>query len=57
VIENKKLINGPDQEVVARLTEVDMIVADLERANSRVVAVERRNAIISLNLFRASMTY
>jgi hypothetical protein len=33
----------PDQEVVAKLAEVDMIVADLERANSRVVTVERRN--------------
>lgn len=32
-----------DQEVVAKLAEVDMIVADLERANSRVVTVERRN--------------
>ena len=32
-----------DQEVVAKLTELDMIVADLERANSRVVTVERRN--------------
>ena len=32
-----------DQEVVAKLAELDMIVADLERANSRVVTVERRN--------------
>ncbi|KAF9520295.1 hypothetical protein BS47DRAFT_1370453 [Hydnum rufescens UP504] len=35
-----------DQEVVARLAEVDMIVADLERANSRVAAVERRNELL-----------
>lgn len=32
-----------DQEVVSKLAEVDMIVADLERANSRVATVERRN--------------
>lgn len=32
-----------DQEVVEKLAEVDMIVADLERANSRVAALERRN--------------
>ena len=32
-----------DEEVVAKLAELDMIVADLERANSRVVTVERRN--------------
>ncbi|KZV97753.1 hypothetical protein EXIGLDRAFT_348330 [Exidia glandulosa HHB12029] len=35
-----------DQEVVAKLAEMDMIVADLERANSRVVTVERRNEIL-----------
>jgi hypothetical protein len=32
-----------DQEVVSKLAEMDMIVADLERANSRVATVERRN--------------
>src|SRR6202035_3988645 len=32
-----------DQEFVSKLAEVDMIVADLERANSRVATVERRN--------------
>lgn len=32
-----------DQEVVAKLAEVDMTVADLERANSRVATLERRN--------------
>jgi homeobox protein cut-like len=32
-----------DNEVVTKLAEVDMIVADLERANSRVATVERRN--------------
>ncbi|KIO32240.1 hypothetical protein M407DRAFT_18809 [Tulasnella calospora MUT 4182] len=35
-----------DQEVVAKLAEMDMIVADLERANGRVAAVERRNEIL-----------
>jgi homeobox protein cut-like len=32
-----------DQQVVSKLAEMDMIVADLERANSRVATVERRN--------------
>lgn len=32
-----------DQEVVAKLTELDMLVSDLEQANSRVATVERRN--------------
>ncbi|KAG5648583.1 hypothetical protein DXG03_003194 [Asterophora parasitica] len=44
-----KLINHSqrqDQEVVAKLAEVDMIVADLDRANSRVATVERRNEIL-----------
>ncbi|KAF9010535.1 CASP C terminal-domain-containing protein [Cyathus striatus] len=35
-----------DQEVVAKLAEVDMIMADLDRANSRVATVERRNEIL-----------
>ncbi|KAL0068825.1 hypothetical protein AAF712_004155 [Marasmius tenuissimus] len=35
-----------DEEVVSKLAEVDMIVADLERANSRVAALERRNEIL-----------
>ncbi|KAF4567546.1 hypothetical protein EYR40_006547 [Pleurotus pulmonarius] len=35
-----------DQEVVAKLTEMDMVAADLERANSRVATVERRNEIL-----------
>ncbi|KII92832.1 hypothetical protein PLICRDRAFT_172872 [Plicaturopsis crispa FD-325 SS-3] len=35
-----------DQEVVGKLAEVDMIVADLERANSRVATVERRNEML-----------
>ncbi|KAJ7072141.1 CASP C terminal-domain-containing protein [Mycena amicta] len=34
------------KEVVAKLAELDMVVADLERANSRVVTVERRNEIL-----------
>lgn len=37
------LCSFTDQEVVAKLAELDMMVADLERANSRVVTVERRN--------------
>ncbi|KAF8331111.1 CASP C terminal-domain-containing protein [Cantharellus anzutake] len=44
-----KLLNQSerqDQEVVARLAEIDMIVADLERANARVAAVERRNELL-----------
>jgi hypothetical protein len=32
-----------DQEVYAKLAEMDMVVADLERANTRVATVERRN--------------
>lgn len=32
-----------DQETVARLAEADLITEDLERANSRVTEVERRN--------------
>ncbi|KAG9127497.1 hypothetical protein FRC07_013035 [Ceratobasidium sp. 392] len=35
-----------EQEVDAKLAEMDLIVADLERANSRVAAVERRNEIL-----------
>ena len=37
-----------DQEVVSKLAELDMMVDDLERANSRVVTVERRNVIITV---------
>ncbi|GAA5910670.1 hypothetical protein JCM5296_001687 [Sporobolomyces johnsonii] len=32
-----------DQETIARLAEADLITQDLERANSRVAEVERRN--------------
>ncbi|KAI9572274.1 CASP C terminal-domain-containing protein [Boletus coccyginus] len=32
-----------DQDLVSRLSEADMVLADLERANSRVAAVEGRN--------------
>ncbi|KAH8828570.1 CASP C terminal-domain-containing protein [Flagelloscypha sp. PMI_526] len=35
-----------DEEVIAKLAEVDMMVADLERANSRVATVERRNELL-----------
>lgn len=44
-----KLLNQTqrqDQEVVSKLAELDMMVADLERANSRVVTVERRNELL-----------
>lgn len=36
-----------DQEVFAKLAEMDMTVADLERVNMRVATVERRNVRIS----------
>lgn len=32
-----------EQDVVSRLAELDMVAADLTRANERVAAVERRN--------------
>ncbi|PPQ89695.1 hypothetical protein CVT25_014096 [Psilocybe cyanescens] len=35
-----------DQEVIQKLAEVDMIIADLDRANSRIVALEHRNEIL-----------
>lgn len=35
--------NDSDQETVDRLAEADLITEDLERANSRVTEVERRN--------------
>jgi len=44
-----KLLNHTqrqDQEVVAKLAELDMMVADLEHANSRVATVERRNELL-----------
>jgi hypothetical protein len=44
----------PDQEVVSKLAEIDMIVADLERANSRVATVERRN-VRTISLLRVSL--
>ncbi len=38
---------GPtDQDVMSRLAELDIVVADLERANERVATVERRNEIL-----------
>lgn len=36
-----------DQEVVAKLAEVDMIIADLDRANSRIAALEHRNVSLT----------
>lgn len=35
-----------DSEVVAKLGELDLVVADLERANGRVASVERRNEML-----------
>ncbi|KAI0281035.1 CASP C terminal-domain-containing protein [Russula aff. rugulosa BPL654] len=35
-----------DQEVVAKLAEMDMVVADLDRANTRAATVERRNELL-----------
>ncbi|KAF5322540.1 hypothetical protein D9619_001570 [Psilocybe cf. subviscida] len=32
-----------DQEVISKLAEVDMIIADLDSANSRIVSLEHRN--------------
>ncbi|KIL65945.1 hypothetical protein M378DRAFT_448054 [Amanita muscaria Koide BX008] len=35
-----------DQESIAKLAEMDMVVSDLERASSRVATVERRNELL-----------
>lgn len=35
-----------DTEVVAKLGELDLVVADLDRANARVATVERRNELL-----------
>ncbi|KAG2016154.1 hypothetical protein CC2G_009349 [Coprinopsis cinerea AmutBmut pab1-1] len=35
-----------DQEIFSKLAEVDMIIADLDRANTRIATVERRNEIL-----------
>ncbi len=45
-----------DEEVVTKLAELDMMVSDLERANSRVVTVERRNVSTSRITFSFSIT-
>lgn len=36
-------LTDTEQDVVSRLAELDMVAADLTRANERVAAVERRN--------------
>jgi homeobox protein cut-like len=36
-------LTSSDHEVVSKLAELDMVVADLEHANTRVATVERRN--------------
>ncbi len=41
------IVTIPDQEVVAKLAELDMISAELEAATSRVATVERRNVRLS----------
>ncbi|KAK8853171.1 hypothetical protein IAR55_003872 [Kwoniella newhampshirensis] len=44
-----KLLNASqreEQDLAARLAELDMVAADLTRANERVVAVERRNELL-----------
>jgi hypothetical protein len=38
-----KMTSIPDQEVVAKLAELDLIVAELEAATTRIATVERRN--------------
>lgn len=45
-----------DAEVVTKLAEMDMLLADLERANSRVAAVERRNVSSSFPLLGSIST-
>ena len=39
----KRNTSSVDQETIARLAEADLVTQDLERANSRVAEVERRN--------------
>lgn len=39
-----------DQETLARITEMDLMAADVERANSRVAEMERRNVRFMLIL-------
>jgi len=47
-----------DQELVAKLAEMDFVVADLERANSRVSTVERRNVgVRSISVLPSSPQY
>ena len=44
-----------DAEDVTKFAEMDMLVADLERANSRVAAVERRNVSSSFLWFESDI--
>ena len=46
-----------DQEVVTKLTELDMMVADLEHANTRVATVERRNVSRSQSHWSTAISY
>lgn len=39
--------NDADQDVTAKLAELELVVADLTRANERVATVERRNVSFS----------
>ena len=43
LINNSTRADESEQDVVSRLAELDMVAADLTRANERVAAVERRN--------------
>lgn len=44
-----------DQDLVSRLAEADMVLADLERANSRVAVVEGRNVRHSHLFYQLSL--
>lgn len=38
----------PDEEVVGKLAELDIVMMDLERANGRIVELERKNVCDTL---------
>lgn len=46
-----------EQDVAARLTELDMVAADLTRANERVAAVERRNVSLTCSNYLVGLRY
>lgn len=45
VVQHTTDINA-EQDVAAKLAELDLVVADLNRANERVATVERRNELL-----------